>query len=166
MSILLSTVNSDVIIGDLGGIEIKHPTVDLQITSFFDPDEIYNSNDIKKLLIRGKITIKRGNGESITSVEEFKPVKITDSLVQTLLSDYSIPSTTKTKFFYLEPQTIDLKVILPIASEVKDLEIMIINRGDFGLKLFSNGEDSNVIIDKGGRINAHSDGLRWNIMVF
>jgi len=69
---LVSTTGnqSPVILNDLAGIEIVHPTTDLDLLQQFSLEEIQNSQDLQNAIDNNWLTIKDETGETISNVQE------------------------------------------------------------------------------------------------
>jgi hypothetical protein len=61
MNILVSTVDSDVKIDDLGGLNLTHPTVNINIATEYNFDKIKKSNDLQAAIDNNKLLVKIGD---------------------------------------------------------------------------------------------------------
>lgn len=71
MPFLITTTgtSSTIVLNDIGGRTITHPTIDLDLELEFTKEELINSSDIKSAIDAGHITAEDANGNIITSSE-------------------------------------------------------------------------------------------------
>jgi len=70
MTLFLTTTGTQslIVLNDLAGLEIPHPTTDFEISAQFENDEINNSQDLKDALDNGYITLKDENDNNIVEL--------------------------------------------------------------------------------------------------
>jgi len=86
MNILVSTVDSNVRINDLNGLNLVHPIIDINITDEYNLDEIKKSKDLQSALDNNKLILKIGK-RVVKNIKN--PFLNLDTKISDLLINYS-----------------------------------------------------------------------------